>query len=405
MINNDRNEILDKIAALCIGLLFTFPLLPLPLASFLTMLMILTNGVAWFFRKEKKLTKNWIWLVLFGVLPVFYLVELFNAIDFQASLSLAMRKILLIAFPLGFYFASSSEYIKARMHWSLLIFSLSVIVLVLKTLMMLWIFGIDDELITSGGWAFALRHTIENISKTHPTYFSLFVGFAISYLVHGAVFKWKKQVRLLAYFGAISLFLVLVALAARIVILGMLLVCFSFILFEIHKWKTKLIFAFCLLGLLASAWFLIPSLKERTSIALNETQQLDFRSTIYQCDVLLAKENWLWGIQAGQIQPALNTCYFFSNPILTVNGITYNTHNEYFNVLIGKGVFALFAFILLLAALIRASFKSVHLRYLMILCVLAFLTENVLDRQLGLFFFGLLTSSIIFFRKQHSNSI
>lgn len=395
--------IMDKSAAFFTGLLFTFPILPLQVASVITLLMVVLNLLTWILREEKNNYSNWIWLLLFGALPVIYFSELLVAVDFKATLDLALRKLLLITFPVGFFFAQSSSFIKNRIHWAPLIFASTVAVLLLKTFFFILVYGVNADWINSGGWAFALRQTIEMYSNTHPTYLSLFVAFSGVYLIHGAIFKWKYRFQKYALITACIFLFILFILASRIVIVATVVILLSMLIFELKQLKIKLIFIGALSTLLIGSWLFIPSFKERVTQINSPEKNVDFRPTIYQCDMMLAKENWLWGIQAGQIQPALNTCYVYNNPIMALNGNMYNTHNEYFNVLIGKGIVALLVFVVLLVALLRIGLREVLLRYVVLLCALTFLTENLLDRQLGVFFFSLFSSLFIFFRRRGTN--
>ena len=68
----------------------------------------------------------------------------------------------------------------------------------------------------------------------------------------------------------------------------------------------------------------------------------------YDCSLELAKEYWLFGVGVERLQFILDMCY---GQFTAVNGETYfqyNTHNEYLNVLCGKGIIGLMAFLGLL---------------------------------------------------------
>jgi O-antigen ligase len=362
--------------------------------------MIFFNLLAWVLRKNKNTTISKSWLILFALLPAIYALELFVTPNWWLTAELVQRKILLLVLPLGFYWASSSPTIHKTIRFAPWLFAIAVGILVLKSLVTMAIWGLDKHAINSGGWAYAFRKTMEDISHSHPTYFSLFLGFTILFLLHKAIHFTKRKYQLILLLSAFILLSLLMALASRMVIFATFIGVIWMIVMEIKRTSIRLMLSAMILLLSFLSWKLIPSFQERVVMSTMQQDSMDNRPTIYSCDILIAKENWLFGIGAGQLQSALNTCYIYTNPMMVLDGKTYNTHNEFLNILCAKGILGLISFFLLLFFLIRKSFTRIELRYVLILCILTFFTENLLDRQHGLFFFTLLSSYFIFFDQQ-----
>ena len=392
---------IEHFANWLILVLFVFPIIPIPLANFFTILMIFFNLLAWILRKNKETTISKYWLLLYALLPSIYALELFVTPNWGVTAELVQRKILLLVLPLGFYWASSSPTIHKTTPYALWVFAFSVGILVLKSLVTIAIWGLDNHALNSGGWAFAFRKTMEDISHSHPTYFSLFIGFTVLFLLRKAVHLTYKKYQLILIFSSFILLGVLLALASRMVVFATIIGVIWIIMLEIKQTSNKIILASMLLLLSLLSWKFLPSFQERLVSSTIQQDSKDNRPTIYSCDLLIAKENWLFGIGAGNLQSALNTCYIYTNPTMVLDGKTYNTHNEYFNILCAKGIIGLMSFILLLFFLIRKSYSQKNLRYLLILCILTFFTENLLDRQHGLFFFALISSYFVFLNQQN----
>ena len=136
-----------------------------------------------------------------------------------------------------------------------------------------------------------------------------------------------------------------------------------------------------------------------TEIEANATNS---RLGIYHCSLEVIKQNFLFGA-GGELQNKLNGCYGEIG-INRLQEKNINTHNEYFNIFAGLGIFGIMIFLLL----IILSFKSAksdpyQLMFLGLFCLVC-LTENLLSRQQGVFFFALFNYYFLF-GKQISNNL
>jgi O-antigen ligase len=159
---------------------------------------------------------------------------------------------------------------------------------------------------------------------------------------------------------------------------------------------TKYLFFAFLLGITVTT-FTVPSLKIRMNEIIDSSfkppkgygfNSINVRAGVWQCSFSLIKDNWAKGIGAGRVQDELNNCYknYDTNAFSSVD---YNTHNEYFNILLGTGIIGLLAFLYMIIIVLYHAYKIRNPLFFsfVLLCALCFLTENILDRQGGIVFF------------------
>lgn len=117
-------------------------------------------------------------------------------------------------------------------------------------------------------------------------------------------------------------------------------------------------------------------------------------------EILNEQNNWLKGCGIGDRQDLLNKKYrqtgvYTGNPELGDTGyLNYNFHNQYIETLTGTGIIGL----MILLSIIFINFKKrKKIRYwpwiLYVLTLLFFITESVLERQVGIVMFCLIFSS------------
>jgi len=141
------------------------------------------------------------------------------------------------------------------------------------------------------------------------------------------------------------------------------------------------------------------SLLEKSSNP-SEYNSSNVRNGIYFCDLKLIKEKSLLGVGIGDIQNELNTCYkeIIGAKIYTWH--TYNSHNQFAFFWIASGFFGLLSFILLIIISFCKALKNKNyiLFFISSITFFVFLSENLLERSDGLFFYCFLIS-LLFFNK------
>ena len=394
----NSNTIIQTLASFSFLAICTFPVLPLTLSGILVLVILIASLASFLFSgyKKKSRQSNVLLLALI-VLPVYYFTELLYADDLQDTWFILQRKLALVVLPLsGWLFYSSAG--KLNIKIALNVFSISVIGLVLYLLILLGINGLNPEHLETGGLAFALRTKAEEITAIHPTYISMFIGFSGSIFFHRFFLQTKRMEKAL-YFTAFSLLLVvLIVLSARMAIFATGL---AIIFLMYHHRKELRSYKFLLGGLAfitVTFVLLYPPLQSRLlEVFSSESNSTTVRSVIWSCSVDQLKQNWLLGSGVEHFQENLNLCYKEKNAWGDMNGIVYNTHNEYLNVWCTKGILGFALFIVLIVLLFaKAKSNPQFTSFLIIFFTICF-TENLLERQMGVMFFALFSSVLLFF--------
>lgn len=375
--------------------LFMFPILPYSVSGFCVLLFVLFAFLKFLTSQKIKIDRsNTLILLLFSSIPIIYVSELFFAEYVDYVWSIAQRKMGLLFIPLGFYLLSFSENtIKWKVYLN--IFILSVTGLMFYSLIYILIFGLNQQYIESGGFAYGFRTFVEEISGLHPTYFGMMLCFSALYFIN--VILKLKHLKLLIFYCLVSLLILvfLMLLASRIALLAFLVGILIIGIGRLKSVKTQLIFLVSISSVLTISIFTLPSIRERVEeIFVDDNNSTSVRHVIYSCSTDLLKENWLIGCSVENTQEMLNDCYKEKGTNLFMQ--SYNSHNEYFNLILTKGIFVLLAFLVLLIVLfIRAR---TNMEFILFLCIFTIvcLTENLLERQMGVFFFALFGAYFVF---------
>jgi len=174
------NDIGPKLVGFFAALLFAFPLFSLQGGVFLVMifaLVVLINAVGNRQQDAASIPKISMMVVLFLFFTL-YLKDVILAEDTPKVWRIAERKLGLVIIPFLFLLAST----RAKFEFAIapnLVFMASMTSLCLFTWIFVWLEGVDPEHLRSGGWAFALRTKMEDVSGLHPTYFGMFLVYAL----------------------------------------------------------------------------------------------------------------------------------------------------------------------------------------------------------------------------------
>lgn len=236
----------------------------------------------------------------------------------------------------------------------------------------------------------------------HPIYFTLLTGTALLLLFYN---KFKKK-WLNVFLAFILLSGVLLA-SSRGPILALFFV-FMVISYLNIKNKAKalaLISFFIVSGLLLI--FLTP-LKSRIDEILNTKNlypvgvhhnSFNLRMGIYKCSLELMKNAPLYGFGSGDVQIELDHCYKDSYNTIEYQNKSYNTHNQYFHYWLSFGalglILILFSYLIFIQNAI--CFKDQQYGMFLLFFFIAFLTENILNRNTGIVLFTVF-NNLLFYR-------
>ena len=253
----------------------------------------------------------------------------------------------------------------------------------------------------------------------HTSYISMYLNFAIVWLLFRLFIKEndEKLINKITIVGVITLFSIMIILfASKSGIATLLLIGLGLNLYFIY-YRRKYLVAFVGLVLLAGGIFsvvhLVPQVMNRVN---NFVQEIDSennnemggstenRIQIWKSSNLIISKNLLLGVGTGDVKEALQGQYK-KNGFQNALKRNLNAHNEYYQVFISLGIVG---FILLLMSMIyplAISFKHNNYTYLFFLLIvmLNFLTESILETQAGVVFYAFFNSLLCFKKKEFSN--
>ena len=392
-----------------IGLIamFLLPVLPSNLKSIAIVgfgIVVLTNAI------KRKLSFD---LKLFLInSAVFFAIAI--TMVYSEDADFAMRKLgrlsSFLVFPFIFAFTNSNERQSFFKNIDTYLWVYLIAVFLFNALAFTWFyftrFSFDDLLIHF--------HTLLRVQSgkfnIHPIYLSMHCGVAILFSLY-LLRKNTSKTRLVAIILMdIVLIAFLLLYAKKAPIIAFLIILTLFILFQRSK-KYIVPYIFAVTGLIALI-IVIPNTRGKF-VELLKIESLDngnvtstnIRYTIYQSAQELIAESPLIGYGIGDYKDKLVNKYAEKGQSLLVEK-GYNSHNQYFSLMIIGGVLLLLIFlcVLIFNFLYAIRFDNQLFILLLIFYGIVMLTENILEREQGVvffaFFFNFFTLKSLFVSEQ-----
>lgn len=270
---------------------------------------------------------------------------------------------------------------------------------------------------TSGDASFFTYHAFSRLAGSHAIYLALHVCFSILILMYYCADDWRALRNSRRLLLAIS-FLILVGsvflLSGRthIFILTVGFVAYFIYVFS-KRWSVlRAILGAAVAGsLIVVIVFLFPENRERFKQLINYQNQYglskqwgeaQMRPLMWSCVFQLISREPVLGYGTGDVQDELHQCYIDNNyTTLTYfvdKGVRFNAHNQFFEIMLGFGVFGLLAFIASLILPFRQAYRSKNILYCLFLLLMAvsFITESYFERIVGVAFFAFFNSFLFF---------
>ncbi len=390
--------------ALCL-----FPILPLHWISIVS-IVLLASGITVVFASKADLF-DWRFFFLMASLVILFI----PFIPFTDNVNHALRSmsVKLVLLVLGLHFGFNTlKPTASQIEKGFGLFSLAAIAIVFWGWIQLYLLGYVHPVGYAGtDFTFAYRIALERYTGLHPTYYCAIVYFAsfiqlYALLEQPFLHSWKTWIRVaVVLLGA---FAGLMAASRATMIAYLLIVLIAIVLQVRHHSKRWLYLGLTML--LGASLLLLPPIQNRlremnaqnmSAPSGKNDNGTNVRAGIVDCSVSLVKQNWLWGVGAGDVQVSLNACLNqFDTQVYAVHN--YNTHNEYINYWLSFGIIGLLVFVAVLGfsfytAIVSGQYLHIYFLVFMSIC---FLTENYLDRQAGVTFFALMQT--LFMAKQQS---
>jgi O-antigen ligase len=162
---------------------------------------------------------------------------------------------------------------------------------------------------------------------------------------------------------------------------------------DLHK---KIVLSIIIFAVLISVSFRIPSMLNRfneirvwASGQTTTDNTISQRLVILNCSLQLFSDNLWTGTGSRNFQKGLNEHYASEGNFL-LKDRNYNPHNQFLSEGINYGIFMLLVFVVCLLIIFRNMVHKEEGIYFTIAILLFFLSESLLERQMGVYFFGLI---------------
>ncbi|WCM41189.1 O-antigen ligase family protein [Flavobacterium sp. CBA20B-1] len=396
---------LAKIFYACTCALGLFPLLKLNHFSLLMIIwFVLAMANAWKNNTFTFLKLHTFTFLILSFFCIMYLLYIPFTTDFKELSKSIIKSLPFLIFPLGFL-VNKQLITKKFIQTFGLLYTLSVFILNGLGWNQLFNFGWNKAWKQNDFYHPIFRNMFHEATTLHLPYLGLLTIFAALWLTHKIVDA--KKISVLNLFGVSFLLFSAYIYSARMALvcylIGLLFILFKSIKKTRVKWSVLMI-----LPLVAWALLWFSPIKERYIkvvekewILPNHKQkphEVNYRYGIWHCATHLIANNWLLGVGADKVQEQLNKCYdgFSYKSYEDFKKVTYNTHNQYLDQLLKFGILGLILFVWMLLYFFPNS--SVLYQTFLLIVAISFLTENILDRQIGVVFISLLNTIFVIYK-------
>lgn len=239
-----------------------------------------------------------------------------------------------------------------------------------------------------------LFYNLTNIINSHPTYLAYYLVFSITFFLY--LLHYQKSTINPSLIAAITLFFffMLLLTGGETSFISLLFV-FSFYILKFFLTKNSRLqkLTFVLVSVMLISLFVINSLnQDNRQEVLNDSWD---RFALWE-SVIAANPNFIFGVGTGDYKEVLNA-YYDSHQMKEFSDTSFNSHNQFLQILFSNGSFGLLSVILLIARPLYIAFNNDD--SLGLLAFFPFLiygmTEVFLGRYQGVVFFALLHQTFI----------
>lgn len=390
-------------------LLASFPILPRGIQSSLIIILLLLSIAI---KKECNVSKTDL-VKIFAFTSIFlvYAVSLIYSYNINIALMLLLRVSPFLVFAIIFGLLSKRLLNHKTVQTSFMIFVMSIFIKLVYIKITLFNY-FENKPVTS--WRY--RQEFESLTDIHGTYFSLWIGFAVLFLVNQTVFLLENKKFLLVLTSGIItayFFYWLLTLEARLPLISTIFLCIVLVIIKIKSIKIFVITSVAFSAIIALTLAVNPNPLNKTKEMLEYNFSLpkgdynynfesvssqQIRNGIYFCSYILIKDSWLIGYGVGDVDKELQRCYKENLESNVFQMFSYNSHNQYLQVWLASGIFGLILFVCSLMYLLYMAVKR-HSPLLLVLLLFVFvcmLTENIFSRHDGVLVYTFFCSMLFF---------
>lgn len=247
---------------------------------------------------------------------------------------------------------------------------------------------------------------------THPSYLSMYLNVVMLWIMIDLSHE-KERTSLPIVFSVFLLLffsVIIFLLSSKMGLFNLLLIYIGFFLYFIISRKKYLLGVLGIIAVVFSIYLAIryvPDVTNRVKRSISaftspgidhtESESTAVRLLVWKAARVVISENPLLGVGTGDVKNELMKEY-------SKEGLTgalehkLNTHNAFYQVFAALGIIGFISLVAVFIVPLVASFKSVHIMYslFLLLVILNFLTESMLETQAGVMFYAFFNSILCF---------
>lgn len=379
-----------------------FPLLKLNHFSILMMIWLLLSLISGFKRQTfSYLKEEWKTLVVLSFFAWMYWLYLPFATDYNELGKSVVKSLPFIVFPIGFILNKdliTSQVLKVFGS----LFLLTMVILNILGWISVFSYGFFQAWKENDFYHPMFRTLFTEATSLHLPYLGLLSSFAALWAIFRMFQNQKVNLfhilAVLYLIGSVYIYSARMALVCFFV--GVVFMIWKMISKPLLKWGFLVVIP---LGFLILFWF--SPVKERYTQTVEkewvlphkgqQPHEVNYRYGVWHCAVGLIKKHPVTGVGADKVQQKLDECYnqFDYESYEDFTQVVYNTHNQYFDQILKFGIFGFIVFCLVLFRFFPNNFLLYQV-FVLIVSV-SFLTENLLDRQIGVVFISLFNTIFV----------
>lgn len=364
------------------------------------------------FEDDIRVVPNILMGILFVLLP-FVQKEIFKKIWNNKVLIIAISLILFIALSSLIIGAISADlYVIKKLFISIAVLVLALPIrgnfqlLLCFTLSVtlgnfISVFNLVNYTLEVGSFEIASGQHINDLLFIERLYFGFLNSLSIAFSLK-IWSKTPKEFRLFLVANVLLSVCLLFLVVSRMAIITVLLLFMIKIFYETDL-KKSLITVALVFGVVAAFFLFNDNLAKRFLYVdkkndfFYKIREWEPRYVIWNCafsQVNSSEHKLLMGEGFNKTQENLNNCYV--NSMSKKERVAYfletrfNTHNQYLDLLLSKGLIGLTIFLFLIYWLIRQNNKDINQLNILLVLVLFALIENLFHRQIGVYLFALI---------------
>lgn len=381
---------------------FAFCITSFPAVASISLLFFVFGGLVYYFKNKPKLFSNF--LIPFALIFFIYLIGLVYSNNQEYAFNVILKISALLVIPLAFFLRSrvnKSTFQLTKQYFVLGTFFWCATSLILSII----------QYMISGDLYSLTYYGLSEILHLHPTYQSFYILTSIFFLPNCP--SLNKILKTIFYLFFVSFLLLLESRIAYISIV----ILFLFQALWFLKENTKRLLLITVPLFIIFVFYINPFSKRLSELnnfeySFSEIGTIE-ENGIYQRVWLWKnalsqikdspffgyglgsqKNNYEWIIEKNLLYNSYNERYTQSAKKLS----KFNLHNQYLQYLYEFGIFGLSLFCYVLFIFGSYLWKKGLFREILIFCIfcLFMFTENMLDRQMGIYVFAFLFSLLLF---------